>query len=320
MVSVIRSAVNSLASLGFIKFLSENDIRIIGVDVTEQGLGKIISPTYYKVPFASQEQETINVYTKILEKEKAQWIISGPENEINLLARHEAHFEKLGCKVFHSPIETLDVITNKLALYDAAHAYLPNPKSLTVEEAKARITTLSNIFDKQVIIKPIFGRGSKGVKLILVEELVKLLEQDQVSKDCIIQQCKKGKEYSVDTLHNEQGELLNAVVRERVATDSGISVITTTVRVQKIFDHIETLSNTLKFKGLSCIQFIEDDGEYFLTDINPRFGGGAVVSLKASVSFADNLIKVLTGQVVDISNPFDYKEMTMYRSYTEYYV
>jgi len=319
MISIIRSAVNSLASLGFLNFLLDNDIKVIGVDVTDEGLGKIISPKYFKVPFANQEKETIAAYTTIIENESPQWIISGPENEISLLAKHGEYFEKLGCRVFHSSSETLNIITNKLNLYKATKEHVPNPESLSVSEATERLKDIKDIFSGHVIVKPIEGRGSKGVKKIAISDLPQLLQNNEIPTDFIIQQCKSGKEYSVDTLHDTNGQLLNAVVRERVVTDSGISIVTSTVRIEAIFDHIKKLSEEIRFKGLSCIQFIEDNDEYFLTDVNPRFGGGAIVSLKASPMFANNLLKILRGEKVKPNNYFDYNEMTMFRSYTEFY-
>ena len=44
---------------------------------------------------------------------------------------------------------------------------------------------------------------------------------------------------------------------------------------------------------MNCFQFIRSNNEYYLTDINPRFGGGSIVSWYASDSLKYNLQKLL---------------------------
>ena len=75
------------------------------------------------------------------------------------------------------------------------------------------------------------------------------------------------------------------------------------------------------FRGFNCIQFIEENNEYYLTDINPRIGGGCIfVPLAASKSMTDNFINLLSLKYENLKyNNFDVEEKTMYRYYSEIY-
>lgn len=320
MQSIIRSAVNSLASYGFIDFLKKNNFQINGTDVTTDGLGKVFCDNYYKIPFASEGLPVIEAYTKIIKERKAKWIISGPENEIILLAKHSSEFEKNGCQVFHSPEKTLNEITNKWELYKKTYLEMPNPFTIEIKSVLEDNKHLSE-FDKKVVVKPKEGRGSKDVFIVAKENLLNFIKTNKISNEFICQEFLSGKEYSVDTLHDMKGNLLNGVVRERVQTDSGISVISKTLKNEKIFDYITKLSEIFEFRGATCVQFIENNNEFYLTDINPRFGGGSILSVTASKTFSKNVINLLNNNLkqLDYENCFEYDIKTMYRSYKEFY-
>ncbi|HEU4719359.1 MAG TPA: hypothetical protein VFU15_16055, partial [Bacteroidia bacterium] len=74
-------------------------------------------------------------------------------------------------------------------------------------------------------------------------------------------------------------------------------------------------------RGFFCIQFIEDDGAYYLTDVNPRIGGGSILSLHCSDSMRSNLVAILKNEHEKIKPSIGaYREESMFRYYQEYYV
>ena len=310
---IIRSAVGSLVSNGFIRFLQEHGIRVIGTDIVDDCAGKFVTDEFVRVPEAGEVELLVEAYNDIARKWNAAWILSGPEKEVEALVKNS---ERLAARPFHNPLETLEICSSKLRLA----SYL-NEIDIDTPETQALSDFDQSVADKKKrVIKPISGRGSLGVHIVETGKLVHykgILEDDRY----VIQEYLDGTEYSVDKLHDFDGRLLNAVARERISTVSGKSIISKTVEGSALIDIIRRLSGHLVFRGANCIQFIRDtEGRYYLTDINPRFGGGAILSLKSSKAFRENLIHLLNNRLDKLKEySDDLIPMKMYRGYEEFY-
>lgn len=313
MISVIRSAIGSVASLGFIKFLKENDIRVVGTDLNPYSAAYKFVDQFYTVPKAEFECAMIEKYLEIIKETKSIAILSGPETEIISLAKYKKEIAGCNCVLFHPDIDVLRIITDKWNVYNRFSKIIDIPRTDLFSNYQ-----VSNLNSQNVILKPKEGRGSSGIyycdSINKMEAFSELVDSSQY----IIQEVIKGEEYTVDTLHDPEGELLNTVVRKRLKTDSGISIVGETVKEEKIFEIIEVISKELKFYGGNCFQFIENNGNYYLTDINPRFGGGSILSLRASSDFQNNLVNLLSGKFEKLKyHSKNYESLKMYRYYEE---
>lgn len=308
-----------MPSIGIIKLLKENNFTVIGTDIIKESAGNFFVDEFFKVTRTNslEGHKVVDEYKRIVNSSGAKWIISGPENEVYLLTENESVFKKLECYLFHPTLETLEVITDKLKLIKYFKTFLPLKNSQLLDEVR-----IDEFESEKIVLKPRKGRGSNGIFIINkhdknTEELITSLH----SKDYLVQEYIKGKEYSVDVLCDLEGKLLNIVSRERIGVDSGISVISRTVKIKKLIEYTSEIVLRLKFRGISCIQFIEENGEYYLTDINPRIGGGSILAINSSATFKSNLINLLSFRQEKLKyNDFDFRELTMYRYYNEVYV
>lgn len=311
-ITVIRSAVGSMASTGFNRFLQEGGFRVVGTDITLNSAGARLLESVYLVPPASSGYKVVEKYSEIVKNEGAKWIISGPEPEILLLAHARRKLAELGAVVFHPPVETLEIITDKLALYRYfLDKNIDIPATSTLEEA-------DEDSGGKMVFKPRLGRGSSGVYTVEPSRLSGM-KQALSGQDYLTQPFIEGPEFTVDLLCDMNGALLSAVPRKRLSTDSGICVVGETAPVQELISIVERICGDLRFYGGNCMQFILDgNGTYWLTDINPRFGGGAILSLRASSSFAGNFIALLSGQREGFQRlSMDFGSYSMYRHYEE---
>lgn len=314
MITIVRSAVGSPVSLGLIKFLKQIKFRIVGTDINEYSVGRKYCDQFYIVPRANKGQEVIDKYCLISKKECAGWIVSGPEEEIILLMRHETVFRDLGVKVFHSSLETLNVVTDKLKLYQFCKIHNISTPHTVVSDSAAKLS------GESLILKPRVGRGSAGVATVRALDVRSTLGRIS-SATYIAQERINGAEYTVDVLCDMQGKVVNIVPRKRLRIDSGVSVVGKTVRSRQLSEICFDICKKLNFSGMNCFQFVQDDlGVYYLIDINPRFGGGAILSIKACSSLRHNLYVLFNGDGTMIEfNHCDFDELVMLRGYEEYY-
>lgn len=310
--TILRSAVGSLSSVSFLRFLKESGFRVIGTDITDLAVGKFFTDRFYQIAEASNAKKALGDYGRIIKKEKVSWLISGPESEILLFARNSRALQKLGATVFHPPLSTLEIITDKLRLFDFMADF-------GVRMPDTHIIKNRSKFPRgKIVLKPRRGRGSSGVFIREVSGLMPLIEGLD-PEAYLIQKHISGQEYTVDALYDLQGRVLNIVPRRRLKTDSGICVIGETVKDEKLLESVLKISSLLQFRGGNCFQFIKDkSGDYYLTDINPRFGGGFSISLKASDLLRKNIIALLSGrEKLLMHNSFEFKELRSYSYYEE---
>ena len=75
----------------------------------------------------------------------------------------------------------------------------------------------------------------------------------------------------------------------------------------EIFENekIKTLSsyigNELDINGCICMEFIENNGDYYIMDINPRFSAGTAFTQKSGYDIVKNHLNCFSNKEIDSS-------------------
>lgn len=116
--------------------------------------------------------------------------------------------------------------------------------------------------------------------------------------DYIVQPFIAGTEYTVDVFCSLEGEPLLVTPRIRLAVRSG-EVLQTRIRQDdRIIDECRRLAEDFRPRGQITVQLIRQTGtgEDWYIEINPRFGGGAPLSIKAGADSAELTLRALNGE------------------------
>lgn len=86
--------------------------------------------------------------------------------------------------------------------------------------------------------------------------------------------------------------------RERMAVRAGEVLKTRIVQNEVMIAEMQTLIADYKPCGPITVQLIQDEktGDNYYIEINPRFGGGAPLSIKAGADSAEAVLKMLNGE------------------------
>jgi carbamoyl-phosphate synthase large subunit len=115
--------------------------------------------------------------------------------------------------------------------------------------------------------------------------------------DSIVQACLGGEEFSVDVFCDLDGRCLNAIPRTMIESKGGESIKGMTIRDEQLIDLARDVAEKLKLVGPANIQcFREDDGMHYVTDINPRFGGGFPLPLAAGGRYPELALALARGE------------------------
>ena len=146
-------------------------------------------------------------------------------------------------------------------------------------------------------IKPKDGSSSiNAYKVDNVEELEVYAGQVE---DYIVQPFVDGREYTIDVFCDWNGEPISIVPRERLQVRAG-EVLKTEICMDKtMIEEAKTLCKEFKPCGPMTVQLIRDkDGIDWFIEINPRFGGGAPLSMKAGARSAEAILQLMDGEKV----------------------
>ena len=162
-------------------------------------------------------------------------------------------------------------------------------------------------------MKEKIGRGSRQVFTCYKHEDLEYIFSNL--RDPIFQKQLTGKEFSVDVLSDLKGNPLVAVPRERIETKAGISSKGRIVLDPEIRKICLDVAKEMKIKGPSCIQLIRDnDNRPKIIDLNPRMGGGTIITILAGINFPELLIKLYDNDKFVIQEP---NEITATRYWDE---
>ena len=116
--------------------------------------------------------------------------------------------------------------------------------------------------------------------------------------DYIIQPFVDGTEYTVDIFCDFDGNPVFITPRIRLAVRAGEVLKTKILQDGKIINNIKTLVSEFQPCGPITVQLIREfhTGEDYYIEINPRFGGGAPLSMKAGANSARALLRLLSGE------------------------
>jgi carbamoyl-phosphate synthase large subunit len=147
-----------------------------------------------------------------------------------------------------------------------------------------------------VLVKARHGFGSRHIyRAENGSELEFFLRYTPV--DSIVQRCCLGEEFSIDVFCDWDGRCLNAVPRTMIESKGGESIKGTTIKDWSLIEFGCRVAESLGLVGPANVQcFRESDGAHFVTDINPRFGGGFPLPTAAGSRYPELALALARGE------------------------
>ena len=147
-----------------------------------------------------------------------------------------------------------------------------------------------------VLVKARKGFGSRHIyRAANAEELDLFLRY--TTADSMVQQACAGEEFSIDVFCDLDGRCLNAIPRTMIESKGGESIKGMTIRDERLIELARDVAEKLRLVGPANIQcFREEDGSHYVTDINPRFGGGFPLPLAAGSRYPELALALARGE------------------------
>lgn len=150
-----------------------------------------------------------------------------------------------------------------------------------------------------VFMKPVCGSGSVGAHKVHTLEQARA-DWNSGEHDYIIQELMTGGDCDADVyVDTISHRAVAAFSKRKIETRIGGASKTISFRDPKLFEFIQEICAQFEFNGPLDMDFFIKDGEYYLSEINPRFGGAYLHAYGAGVDF----IKLIVNNINGLENP-----------------
>lgn len=153
-----------------------------------------------------------------------------------------------------------------------------------------------------LFIKP--KSGSSSINAFRVNNIQELNIYRNLIKDPIIQDFIEGQEFTVDVFVDFDGNIITIVPRLRIDTRSGEITKGKIIKDRDVIDEISNLVRLLKPIGQITVQLMKTKRGIEYIEINPRFGGGAPMSMQSGADSCENLYRLLMGEKLEYNEDY----------------
>ena len=271
--------------------------KIIATDNSKYAPALYFADKQYLVPLITDENY-IEIVLDICKKEKVDAVTTLIDPEIMILAENREKFEAIGVEVLAPYTETAKLCFDKFEMFK----YLTKENVRTVKTWGTFEDTMKAVHAGEVsfpvFVKPRRGSGSVGARKVHNE--AELKEAFGLDESLIAQELMTGDgafdldaDVYVDTITHEPVAIFS---KKKISTTIGGANKTISFKDEKLFDFVKESLSHFKFNGPLDADFFYKDGQYYLSEVNPRFGGAYLHAYGAGVDFVKLIEKNIKGE------------------------
>lgn len=287
---------------------------VVATDASELGPAIYDADKYYIVPSIS-EPGYINLILDICKKEQIKGALSLIDPELSLLAANEEKFEKIGTKIIGSSYELCEMALDKMQMYrwltdhgyDCARSWTNKYEFYkAVEDGEVTYP---------VFVKPYKGSASISISKAYDKETVELLFA--YNDDLMIQEFMNGQEIGADVyIDMISGEVVSIFTKKKLKMRAGETDKAVSFKDPALFALIEKFVLEAGYRGQIDIDIFNINGKYYISEVNPRFGGGYPHAYESGADHMKLIVNNLRGQA-NPKNIGAYEENVYMMKYNE---
>ena len=288
--------------------------KIIATDMSELAPAVYETDKFYKVPKMTDDGY-MDVIFDICKKEKINAVLSLIDPELSLLAENENKFKQLGVTVIGSNYELCELCLNKWQMFKwlTANSYRC-AKSYIDKELFYKDLNLGTI-SFPVFVKPVKGSASISISKVYDRETIDNLFAH--NDGLMIQEFLDGQEIGADVyIDMISKEVVSIFTKKKIVMRAGETDKAVSFKDKKLFNLIEKFAKEAGFIGQIDIDIFEINGEYYISEVNPRFGGGYPHAYECGCNHMKLIKNNLLG-IVNKKNIGDYENGIYMMKYNE---
>ncbi len=268
---------------------------VIATDASKLGPAIYDADKYYIVPPIT-EPGYIDIILDICKKEQIKGVLSLIDPELSLLAANKERFRELGVTIIGSSYELCEMALDKMQMYRwlVDHGYNCARSWMYKDEFYKAVD--AGEVSYPVFVKPYRGSASISISKVYDKETVDLLFAHE--DDLMIQEFLDGQEIGADVyIDLISGEVVSIFTKNKIKMRAGETDKAVSFKDQKLFDLVEKFAKEAGYRGQIDIDIFKINGKYYISEVNPRFGGGYPHAYESGVDHMKLILNNLQGKV-----------------------
>lgn len=276
--------------------------QVIATDSSELAPALYDADKHFIVPKVS-EDGYLDIILDLCKENNIKAVLSLIDPELTLLAENKEKFLEIGTIPVVSDYDMVELCFNKYEFYKylvkndikTIRSYID--KEIFYKEVE------EGIIDYPVFVKPVRGSASINISKVTTKDEIELLFSRH--NNLMIQEYITGLEYGADVyVDMVSGEVSSIFIKEKIKMRAGETDKSMSFKDEKLFDLINKFLRIINLKGVIDIDIFKVNEEYYISEVNPRFGGGYPHAFECGVNFPEMIINNINGinNLVDIGN------------------
>ncbi|MCK8816295.1 ATP-grasp domain-containing protein [Natroniella sulfidigena] len=267
--------------------------NIVAVDCNQTAPALYIADKSYIVP-RIDDPNYLDKLKDICKDENVKAIISLLDPELSLLATKKEEFKEIGVEVIISESNVIETCFDKYKMFNFLKAHNFKTPKTYIDIANFEKDLKDNEIDFPVFVKPRNGSASLGInKVSNIDELKLLLKHNE---ELLIQEYMDGQEYGVDVYVDIiSQEIISIFLKKKIRMRAGETDKAVSIKNKKLFNLIKEFIEKLGVVGQADIDVFVVDGEFYISEVNPRFGGGCLIAYECGENSPQYIINNLKG-------------------------
>lgn len=256
----------------YLKKELEGKGKVVATDMSNLAPAIYEADKYYIVPKMTEEGY-IDIILDICKKENISGIFSLIDPELSLLAKNKEKFSEIGVTIIGSSYEVCERALDKYEMYKWLSSKGYKCAKTYVDKEKFYKELDENKISFPVFVKPVKGSASIAISKVSDRETIDLLLKN--NGELIIQEFLDGQEIGADVyIDIISEEVVSIFTKKKLKMRAGETDKAVSFKDEKLFSLIEDFVKDFGFLGQIDIDVFDVNGEYFISEVNPRFGGG----------------------------------------------
>ena len=262
--------------------------NVIATDMSDLAPAIYVADRYYLVPRIS-DPTYIDKLLDICKKEKIDCLFALIDPELSLIAANKDKFLSIGVTPLISSYDAVELAFNKYEMFKYLSQNGFKTAKTYIDKNEFYSDLESGKISFPVFVKPYKGSASININKVTTKEEIDTLFA--INDDLIIQEFMDGQEIGADVYVDPVSKkVVSIFTKEKIKMRAGETDKARSFKDQKLFDLIVSLVEKIGYEYMIDMDIFRINNEYYISEINPRFGGGYPHAYESGVNFPRMII------------------------------
>ncbi|MBR4618650.1 MAG: ATP-grasp domain-containing protein [Bacilli bacterium] len=267
--------------------------KVIATDMSDLAPAVYEADNFYLVP-RIDDPTYIDKLLEICKKENIDCLFALIDPELSLIAKNKDRFLEIGVTPLISNYDAVELAFDKYEMFKYLNSNGYKTAKSYIDKDEFYKDLENGIISFPVFVKPYKGSASININKVSSKEEIDTLFD--VYDDLIIQEFLDGKEIGADVYIDPiSKKVVSIFTKEKIKMRAGETDKARSFKDEKLFRLITKLVEEIGYEYMIDMDIFRINGEYYISEINPRFGGGYPHAYESGVNFPKLIVNSMKG-------------------------